>query len=284
VINAAVEEAETAEGSALAIDGSRLELGSGRYAVVGRFDADDDVDEYLLDLTGHAGRQFDFLLSGFDTPESTDATLELIAPDGATVLATGTSAPLGPPADGYASAILGFPLPSDGIYTLRAGTATAGDYTLLALGGAVFDSEPNLTAGQPQRSLDATGHALGFLARDPVPDVLYYSFDEAGGRVTTNAAAPGSGSLQAAVVGHTLAGSGQFGAALTGADVEQGYIDTGWTTDLGYDSWSIGLWLDRTTVPMSSSWKYLFGDPSLSFAAYYDGSGNEGDVRLSRFG
>lgn len=122
-----------------------------------------DMDQYTLDLTGHAGRSLDLVLRGQAGTSFAAATLELIAPDGSTVLATGQIEPLGVDASNYDQAILGFNVPADGIYSLRVTSKLAAEYTLTVTGDLRFDSEPNDSIASPLRSLDETSHALGML-------------------------------------------------------------------------------------------------------------------------
>ncbi len=83
-------------------------------------------------------------------------TLELLAPDGTTVLATGT-----PVADNFDLGILDFVVPGDGVYTVRVTSGQAGDYGIVVTDPLVFDTEPN--SAPPLRSLDNIDRALGYL-------------------------------------------------------------------------------------------------------------------------
>ena len=49
-----------------------------------------DVDFYSLDMTGKVGTQMDIVLSDLNDVSSDGLSLELIAPDGKTVVATGS--------------------------------------------------------------------------------------------------------------------------------------------------------------------------------------------------
>jgi len=122
-----------------------------------------DVDLYTLDLTGRTGERLDILLQGQAGASFRAATLELIAPDGTTVLATGMIDPLGVTAENYDLAILDFVIPADGVYTVRVRAKLSADYTLTVASNLALDSEQNDSIATPIRSLDDVSGALGFL-------------------------------------------------------------------------------------------------------------------------
>ena len=132
------------------------------------FTGSPDVDEYTLDLTGKAGQPIDVALAG-QIADFAGETLELLAPDGSTVLATAVADPVQPgvPAKNYELGILDFIVPQDGVYTLRlTSSRTAGDYAIVVTEGRTFDTEPNDDAlTDPLRGLDGTGGALGYVGR-----------------------------------------------------------------------------------------------------------------------
>lgn len=122
-----------------------------------------DVDLYTLDLTGKAGRRLDVALSGQDGRSFAGATLELLAPDGATVLAVGSSSPGGLPATNQDLAIHDFVVPADGVYTLRVKSTLSAEYVLVVTDGLAFDTEPNDSLQHALRSLSDVDGAIGFL-------------------------------------------------------------------------------------------------------------------------
>ena len=93
------------------------------------------------------------------------------------------------------------------------------------------------------------------------PEVLYYTFDEAGSDSTENFAVPGSGFDWGQVLGALILGdTGQFGSALvaSGNSGARYYVNTGWATDIGTSSWTISVWLNNSTIDFG----YVFGDAS----------------------
>jgi len=119
-----------------------------------------------------------------------------------------------------------------------------------------------------------------------LPEVLYYLFDETGGTQTTNYAVPGRGSAVADVLGGlTMGPTGQFDAALigSGGSSSTDYVNTGWATDIGTSSWTIGLWLNNLVDVTNIH--YLFGDNTASsFRCFYNGVAPVGGVLLRRTG
>ena len=135
-----------------------------------------DVDEYTLDLTGKAGHAIDVVLAGQDGVEFSGEVLELLDPDGVSVLATAVNDPLGEPAGSFDLGILDFTVPGDGVYTLRVTSWTEGRYGLVVTDAMVFDSESDVF-----RSLDKTDAALGYLGGQD--DVDWYTITMAAGEV-----------------------------------------------------------------------------------------------------
>ncbi len=119
-----------------------------------------------------------------------------------------------------------------------------------------------------------------------LPEVLYYLFDETGGTQTTNYAVPGRGAAVADVLGGlTMGPTGQFDAALigSGGSSSTDYVNTGWATDIGTSSWTIGLWLNNLVDVTNIH--YIFGDNTASsFRCFYNGVAPTGGVLLRRTG
>ncbi len=136
-----------------------------------------DVDEFEVDLTGKVGHTIDIILSGQGKTDYASARLDLLGPDGATVLASAAGDPLGVTADNYDLAILDFVVEVDGVYTLRMMSNIEGQYGLIVTDSLVFDSEPNDTAGDPLRSLDDVGAALGMLGHGGGGTPLLFGID-----------------------------------------------------------------------------------------------------------
>lgn len=122
--------------------------------------AQPEVDEYTLDLTGLAGKSIDLILDGLGTSFA-GATLELLAPNGTTVLATGSATHSGVAITNFDQGVLGFVVPAGGVYTVRLTTTIEGHYLLAATESLSFDTEPNSAAVDPQRALAADRAGLG---------------------------------------------------------------------------------------------------------------------------
>ena len=90
-------------------------------------------------MTGKAGKAFDFTLVGQSGTNFSGQTLQLIAPDGVTVVAT--ASPYTPQGQTPALRISGFTVAS-GVYSLRFTTAVAGKY-LLAVSDAPVPGQTN---------------------------------------------------------------------------------------------------------------------------------------------
>ena len=123
-----------------------------------------DVDEYTVDLTGKTGEWIDIVLAGQGNANFRSSALQLIAPDGTTVLATGTNRPLATASvSNYDVGIIDFLVPADGVYTIRLTSTVTGDYGLVVTDPLTFDTEPNNDpAVDPLRDLTTTRVALGF--------------------------------------------------------------------------------------------------------------------------
>ncbi len=103
----------------------------------------------------------------------------------------------------------------------------------------------------------------------PIPEILYYKFDETGTTVTNNASAPPVGTNPAVLIGTVTQGStGMSGTALVGASsTGSDWVNTGWNTNLGTSSWTISFWSEN----ISNSF-YIFGDGSAaSFRCFTNG-------------
>ena len=119
------------------------------------------------------------------------------------------------------------------------------------------------------------GGSAGFF-----PEVLYYTFDEAGWDSTENFADPGSGFEWAQLIGAmSIADTGQFGSAIvgTGASSSTDYVTTGWVMDIGTGDWTISCWLD---IFDESALHYIFGETDVAFRCFYGGIAPAGGVVL----
>jgi subtilisin family serine protease len=133
-------------------------------------------DEFTVDLTGKQGQRVDVLLTGLGGADFSSSQLQLIAPDGHTVVATGSSQPLGVDAENYDVGILGVTVPVGGVYTVRLRTGAAGDYSIVVHTASLFDSEPNTQTSDPLRNLNPVDGAAGYLDARPVLPTGNFSF------------------------------------------------------------------------------------------------------------
>ena len=124
-----------------------------------------DIDEYEIDLTERVGSAVDIALIGLDGSNFAGQTLQLIAPNGS-VVATGSSNPvqLGTAVTNYQLGILGYVVPSAGIYTVRlTSLVDRARYAVVVTDQLRFDSEPNSSSTSPLRSMDGLPRAIGYL-------------------------------------------------------------------------------------------------------------------------
>jgi len=109
------------------------------------------------------------------------------------------------------------------------------------------------------------------------PEVLYYTFDNAGSDSTENLAVPGSGFDWGQIVGdQTIGGTGQFGSALVGSGSpgNANNLNTGWIPDLGTSDWTISMWFNN--LPPGTALSYLFGENTTnSWRCFYSGAAGE---------
>jgi methionine-rich copper-binding protein CopC len=122
-----------------------------------------DEDLYTVDLSANVGRSIDIALRGLASVDFSQSQVDLIAPDGSTILASATSSPGGINTDSPDLIIQDFVVNQAGVYRVRVRTDRAGDYSLLVTEDIAFETEPNNTLAGPARPLDIAGSALGFV-------------------------------------------------------------------------------------------------------------------------
>ncbi|MCH2223673.1 MAG: T9SS type A sorting domain-containing protein [Crocinitomicaceae bacterium] len=149
-----------------------------------------------------------------------------------------------------------------GTYTWNGTTyTTSGIYTWTGTNAAGCDSIATL-------NLTISGSM-------PVPDRLYYKFDETGTSVTNYASSPPSGTSTATIVGGITQGvTPHMDGALTGTGDPSltDYLNTNWATDLGTASWTISFWSSGMTATGSGDVNYVFGDnDASSFRCFTNG-------------
>jgi hypothetical protein len=114
----------------------------------------------------------------------------------------------------------------------------------------------------------------------PVPDLIYYRFENNTPGFTPNYAIPGVGSNPAPLTGTALsfAPGGQFDSCLSGTGGSGGHISTNWATNFGSGSWTISMWLNN--IPNNETLNYLFEEATGGFRSFYGGSAGAGNVIL----
>jgi hypothetical protein len=139
-VNSGFEYADTSVAKPQAMDASFITTaGVGRWAWIGTATGTADVDQYSINMAGRAGKAFDFTLVGSAGTNFSGQTLQLIAPDGVTVVAT--ASPYTPQGQTPALRISGFTVAS-GIYSLRFSSAVPGKY-LLAVSDTAIPGQTN---------------------------------------------------------------------------------------------------------------------------------------------
>ncbi len=123
-------------------------------------------DTFRIDLSDRVGQSLDVIyhrVDGVADPATPDV-LELIGPDGSTLLATATPDPLDGDATNFDLGILDFAVAEAGVYTLRLRGAVPGAYQLVATAGLKLPVAPNGGDDEPLRSLGDGEAALGYVA------------------------------------------------------------------------------------------------------------------------
>jgi hypothetical protein len=125
-----------------------------------------EEDVYTLDLSGSVGRRVDVAVAGLDGVDLLNSQLQLIGPNGSTILRTVASAPAGSntPND---IVLQDYLVTEPGTYRFVLQTQTRGRYSLVVTDSIVLETEPNDGPVDPARSLDGTGLAVGYVG---VPD------------------------------------------------------------------------------------------------------------------
>lgn len=92
-----------------------------------------------------------------------------------------------------------------------------------------------------------------------LPELMYYKFNTPGA-TTANTANTPVGINPSPVMGLTIGGAGQFGAALigNGGTNTTNNVNTGWPLNLGTGPWTIGMWLNNFPATASTT-QYFFG-------------------------
>jgi Ca2+-binding RTX toxin-like protein len=144
-IDGDLEVIDSTSGQKQNIGGSWLTTYGTHYAVQGRTQLVNgvDVDEYTIDLSSRVGQQFDVIVRGLNGASYTGQTLEVVAPNGTTVLRTGGGAPGLWSGTTFDLGVLNFRVPMAGTYTFRLTSNVAGNYLLA------------VTEGLPQEAMTA---------------------------------------------------------------------------------------------------------------------------------
>lgn len=110
--------------------------------------------------------------------------------------------------------------------------------------------------------------------RYPAPEIIHYTFDNGDAANTATeglpAGTPGA-STSFIPAGGQSAGSAAPAVTTTAATSATSRIDTGWTTDLGMSSWTVGMFSDRRGLTTTTI-QYAFGNSTAgSFRAFVGG-------------
>ena len=175
--NAAIEMLDSSPAVPQLLAGSWTDLGGARYGLLGSSHTTADVDAYAVDLTDAVGERVDIVLKGQPGVDYSGSVLQLIGPDGTTVVATASASPLGPTAREYDLAILDHLVTMPGVYRLQVQADVTGEYGIGLTQALAFDTEPNDLLDDPLRNLDVTRRALGMVDRLPVEGMLQLQVD-----------------------------------------------------------------------------------------------------------
>ncbi len=182
-----------------------------------------DVDFYSLDMTGKAGTQMDIVLSSLYEASPAGLSLELIAPDGETVVATGSRRLTdGVDAENISVGILGITATEDGVYSLRVSADRDLQYHLVVAEQSLLDIEPNNDLTDPLPSLNGLTGVLGYVQAAAGPTTT----DDPQGDVTGNAGVlPDIASISAEVAGNSLSLNVTFHNAIPSDNDWFGYFE-----------------------------------------------------------
>ncbi|MFO0948537.1 MAG: S8 family peptidase, partial [Planctomycetota bacterium] len=139
-----------------------------------------DIDLYTIDLTGRAGTTLDIGLKGLGGVSQSNAVIELLGPDGTTILATSGVAP----STNWDQALVGVGIPADGIYTLRITSRVNGRYSLVVTEGTSLEMEGNDSSPSTATSFAHTWSLLGHIGQPPVSGLYNFVIDSNLTRIT----------------------------------------------------------------------------------------------------
>ena len=161
-----------------------------------------DVDYYSLDMTGKTGTQMDIVLSVFNDASSDGLSIELIAPDGEMVVATGSRQLTdGVDAENISAGILGITANEDGVYSLRVSADRDLQYHLVVAEQSLLDIEPNNDLTDPLPNLNGLTGVHGYVRAAAGPTTT----DDPQGDATGSAGVlPDIASINAEVVDNSL--------------------------------------------------------------------------------
>lgn len=139
-----------------------------------------DQDVYTVDLSGSVGKKIDVIATGLNGSSLVGVNIELIGPDGISVLATASATPGGYSPTNYTRGILSFTVPAAGVYRVRMNATQSAQYALTVHESLAFDTEPNnlVTGNLRPLSLDVSGYGYVGAADTASPDpVDFYSIN-----------------------------------------------------------------------------------------------------------
>ncbi len=123
-----------------------------------------DEDLFDIDLSGSVGKTISVVVDGLNGLDMSTASLELIDPDGSTVLGVGTSLPGGIDVTNYDIGINDFLVTSGGVYKVRINHSVDGEYAVMVTEDLVYETEINDASANTLTDLFIDSTALGDLA------------------------------------------------------------------------------------------------------------------------
>jgi hypothetical protein len=138
-LNASTENFDTSNTVVQDLSSGRRSAGGAHYAVQGlsQLRAGLDTDAYSVDLSSRVGQRVDVILKGLAGVDFAGETLEVVGPNGTTVLRQGVPEPNDWNGDDFDIGVLDFRVPLAGVYKFRVSSHVAGAYLL-----AIADSLP----------------------------------------------------------------------------------------------------------------------------------------------
>ncbi len=128
-----------------------------------------EQDVYTLDLSSSVGHRIDIALAGLAGVDYSNSQLELVGPDGITIVRTGVSTTSSVDATSADLVIEDYLVTQPGTYKVHLRTQKTGQYTIVVTDNLTLETEPNSASPGPARSIDGTSQAIGYVG---IPELL----------------------------------------------------------------------------------------------------------------